>query len=500
MNAILQCLLLIIGSYLLGSLSSAILVTRVWTGKDIRTLGNRNAGAANVARSVGLLPAALVTVVDFSKGAIPVFIARYLNLADLCAITGASAAVIGHSYPIYFRFRGGKGLAASLGALLALTPVETLLVLPVLGLVYLVLTGSAVTGALVALVLLIGLNFWRGYSLVVVLSPLVFLIVMALCTLPQAIQDWRRGEDKGQVIVSWLHQKEREKRNGGVAIVTDSVSSLPADIYVRERIRVVPMALVLPDGAYQDGIDIDPRTFYRRLREDQVHPKTSAPSPGEFAEVFDELSERYDTVVVLTPPKELTQTWNSAKLAGEQVAGRLTIQVIDSRTAGPAQGFLAVAAARALAEGADREAIVQSIQQAQRRVGLIGVLDTLKYLVAGGRVPAASRWIQSALQVYPLVYLVKGQVRLMGMARTKSKAVERMVRWVLSRLSGKRVSLAVFHTDALAEAVSLSDRLTAELNPEESFITEMTPVVGAHAGPGLVGVAWWEDPLKPPKD
>ncbi len=111
------CPLLILGSYLLGSVSSAILVTRLWTGKDIRSLGNRNAGAANVARWVRLLPAALVSVVDFSKGALPVYVAQRLGLGDACALSGAVAAVVGHSYPLYFRFRGGKGLAASLGVL-----------------------------------------------------------------------------------------------------------------------------------------------------------------------------------------------------------------------------------------------------------------------------------------------------------------------------------------------------------------------------------------------
>lgn len=189
------CPLLILASYLLGSVSSAILVTRLWSGTDIRTLGNRNAGAANVARSVGLLPAALVSVVDFSKGALPVYAAHQPGLGDACALGGAVAAVIGHSYPFYFRFRGGKGLAASLGALLVFTPFETLLVLPVLGLVYLVITGSAVTGALVSLSLLIGLNLWRGRPLIVALAPLALLVAMGLCTIPQMLLDWRERAD-----------------------------------------------------------------------------------------------------------------------------------------------------------------------------------------------------------------------------------------------------------------------------------------------------------------
>ncbi|MBC8507225.1 MAG: glycerol-3-phosphate acyltransferase [Chloroflexi bacterium] len=196
MNSYRYCLFLVTVNYLLGSASSAILVTWLWVRKDIRTLGNRNAGAANVARSVGILPAAVVTIADFAKGAVPVLIARWLGMANVCALVGVVAAVIGHSYPIYFRFRGGKGLAASLGALLVFTPIETLLVLPLLGLVYLVITGSAVTGALVVLGLLIGLNLWRGYPLVITLAPLVLLVTMGLCTIPQILYDWRRRVNK----------------------------------------------------------------------------------------------------------------------------------------------------------------------------------------------------------------------------------------------------------------------------------------------------------------
>jgi glycerol-3-phosphate acyltransferase PlsY len=182
------CIILISASYLIGSISSAILVTRIWTGKDIRNLGNGNAGAANVGRSVGILPASLVVIFDFSKGALPVLAGGSMGLSEGCALAGAVAAVLGHSYPIYFHFRGGKGLAAALGALLALTPWETFLVLPVLGYVYLVLTGSAVSGALAALLFLVGLDIWRGHPLVIILSPLVLLLAVGIGSLPEIIR------------------------------------------------------------------------------------------------------------------------------------------------------------------------------------------------------------------------------------------------------------------------------------------------------------------------
>lgn len=488
------CPLLILASYLLGSVSSAILVTRLWTGKDIRTLGNRNAGGANVARSVGLLPAALVSVVDFSKGALPVYVAHLLGLGNACALGGAVAAVFGHSYPLYFRFRGGKGLAASLGALLVFTPFETLLVLPVLGLVYLVITGSAVTGALVSLSLLIGLNLWRGRPLVIVLAPLVLLLTMGLCAIPQMLLDWRERADKKRLLAYWLSPRDETAKKGRVAVITDSIASLPPEWGSREKIHVVPLALILPEGQYRDGVDIDPRQYYRRLRQDGLSPKTSAPSPGEFAAVFQQLAKTHRSGVVITPPQELTQTWESARLGAEMTAEHFLAEVVDSRTAGPAQGFIALAAARAVAAGADLQTVLEIVQETQKNVGFVGALDTVKLLIEGGRVAHLNRWLKSALRLYPILYIHEGQIRLIGMARTKAKAVERMLDWLREKLPPEGFSLAVAHTDAFEEAAALEKRLLSLFHPEEHFLTELTPVIGAHAGPGLLGVGWWLHP------
>lgn len=485
------CALLIGGSYLLGSISSAILVTWIWTRQDIRKLGNGNAGTANVARSVGLVPAAFVALSDFAKGAIPVMIARWLGFGDACALAGATSAIIGHSFPVYFRFRGGKGLAATLGALLVFSPFETLAVLPLLGLVYLVITGSAVTGAIVALGLLIGLNYWRGYSLVIVIAPLVFLVTMGLCTIPQILSDWRQRANKADLLLYWLSPKERPGQVRTAAVVTDSLASLPSEICAREQIHVVPLALILPEGVYRDGVDVDPREYYRRLREDNLSPKTSAPSPGEFLNLYQRLAANHRAAIVITPPKELTQTYEAAVLAGEMIADRLSVHVVDSRVAGPAEGFVALAAARLAGSGALPEAILAALERLQKDVGFVGVLDTLKFLIEGGRISEARQWIHSALRLYPVLCIVHGQIRLIGMARTKAKAVDRMVHWLETTLPKNGVALAVCHTDAPQEAAALAERIVQIFHPTETFVAELTPVIGAHTGPGVVGVAWW---------
>jgi acyl-phosphate glycerol 3-phosphate acyltransferase len=488
------CVVVIFGSYLLGSVSSAILITRVWTGKDIRLMGNKNAGTMNVVRSVGIFPATLVIVFDFLKGAIPILASQTLGLGETCALAGAASAIVGHSYPVYFHFRGGKGLAASIGALLVLTPVETLLMLPILGVVFLLITGSAVTGALVAFSFLIALNIWRGYSLAIILSPLVFLVVMGLCSIPDVLQGWHKNADKKKLIAYWLNPSKPYIGNHRVAIVTDSVASLPSELCSQEKLFVMPLALILPDGIYHDGVDIEPRAYYRRLREEQIHPKTSAPSPGEYIQLYEQLLKSYEAIVVLTLPQELSQTWSSARLAVEESPEHQAVEVIDTRVAGPAQGFVALAAARAAKKGAGLDPIVQLVQLTMKNVGLIVVLDTLNYLLESGRVKDVQKWVQSAIQVYPILSIIEGKIRLLGLSRTKSKAVERMILWLESALPQGKVNLAYVHTDALEEAKHLEERLSNSLQPVEHFVTEMTPVIGAHTGPGLVGVAWWSYP------
>lgn len=167
-------------------------------------LGNRNAGAANVFRTVGRPAGALVSLLDIGKGAVEVGLMRAAGLGGWWPLAGGVAAVLGHCFPVYLGFRGGRGLAASLGTLLALMPLETAIVLPLLGLIYIVLTGSSVTGALVSFVCLIWLARWREQPLPHILAPLVLLLAMGVCVIPIELRTWRLAPDKKRLLVHYL--------------------------------------------------------------------------------------------------------------------------------------------------------------------------------------------------------------------------------------------------------------------------------------------------------
>ncbi|GIV64410.1 MAG: hypothetical protein KatS3mg045_1749 [Bellilinea sp.] len=487
------CVLALIFSYLLGSISSAVLITRLWKKTDIRLLGDGNAGTANVARSVGLLPAAFVALLDIAKGSLPVVIARLLLLGEGCAVFCVVAAVVGHNYPVYFRFKGGRGLATSLGGLLALTPAPTLIALPVYGLVYFATLGSGILATLVTFPLLIYLNYLRDLPPLVVWSPLIMALTTAVCSVPHLLPRWLKLSDKRQILVELFPAySPRPQPTAAPAIFTDSIASLPEDLAKREGIHIVPMSLIMDGKALPDDETIDRRAYYQMLRTSHSRPTTAAPAPGEFLSRLWALDGKTSTALVLTPPADLTQCYNSARLAAEQLADRMKVEVIDCGVAGPAQGLMAILAARLARQGTSLEKIITALNKARQQVGMIGVLDTLSFVEHSGRVNAVRPLLNTALRVYPILTLREGQIHLEGMERTRRKAIERMLTWLEKNLKAKGSVLICFHADDAACAEQIAQTLQDKLNPAELYITEMTPVIGAHTGPGLVGVAWWQ--------
>jgi glycerol-3-phosphate acyltransferase PlsY len=209
-------ILVIVLGYLLGAIPSAYLITRWIKGMDIRSLGTGNPGTASVFRTVGLEAAIAVGAVDIGKGAVPVLLARGAGLSGGWALAAGMASVLGHYYSPYLRFRGGRGIAASIGTLLALMPLETAATLPLLGLVYIVLTGSSSTGTLAGFTTLIGLARCRGQPTVYILAPVVLMLLMGLRLLPDTIRIWRAAPDKGELIYRNLIRKRGTKgRNNG---------------------------------------------------------------------------------------------------------------------------------------------------------------------------------------------------------------------------------------------------------------------------------------------
>ncbi|MEA3345294.1 MAG: DegV family protein [Chloroflexota bacterium] len=276
-----------------------------------------------------------------------------------------------------------------------------------------------------------------------------------------------------------------------VAVVTDSAANLPPELVEKYQIAVIPLLVVFGREAFRDGVDITTREFYRRLRTEDQLPTTTTPSVGDFLSLYSKLSQKAESIVSIHLSRGLSATVETAEEAA-QMFDEVPVHVIDSRTAVMAQGFIALEAARA-AQGGGLEAVVARAEEMISRVDLIAMLDTLEYLYRGGRIGRAARLMGSVLNFKPLLFVKDGVADALERPRTRAKAMQRMLEIVAERVEGLPAHIAVMHADALEEAKRLHREVAARFHCVELYITEFTPVLGTHAGPGLVGLSFWAE-------
>lgn len=282
-----------------------------------------------------------------------------------------------------------------------------------------------------------------------------------------------------------------------VAIVIDSSTCLPPEFLQRYDISVVPHVLIIDGQAYRDGVDLGPSEFYRLLQKNQSVPSTAAPKPIDFLNAFTTMSRQSESILCLTLADTFSSTYNSARVAREMAASSLPdvpIRVVDTRAAAGAAGLVVLEAARRAQEGADLTRVTQRVEELIPKVNLIALLDTLFYLARGGRVPKVAAWAGSLLGMKPIAELKLGEAHLLEKPRSRAKAVARLVAIMEERVSGRPVHVNVMHTAALQDAEALQRKVAQEFNCVENFVTEFTPVMGAHLGPGLLGLAFYAEP------
>lgn len=278
----------------------------------------------------------------------------------------------------------------------------------------------------------------------------------------------------------------------GIAIVTDSTSYIPPELLKKHSISVAPQVLIWGEQTYRDGVDIQPDEFYAKLKTAKTMPSTSQVSPAAMQAVFQPLVDQGREVIGIFVSSKLSGTQQSAAQAREMMgsAGE-KVTIVDSLATAMALGFISIAAARAAEGGASVKECVAVAEKARDNSGLFFAVDTLEFLHRGGRIGGAQRFIGSALNLKPILALKDGRVEGVERIRTKSKAQERVLELVAEQVKGKsNIRLATLHANAAEDAKSLLDRAAKELNPVETLFTEVSPVVGTHAGPGTVGLAY----------
>ena len=279
-----------------------------------------------------------------------------------------------------------------------------------------------------------------------------------------------------------------------VAIVTDSTSDLPSQLARTRSITIVPLTLHFDGRSLLDGVDIKPSEFYRKLPNATMHPTTSQPAPGQFAEVYGELLTNHDAVVSVHISEKLSGTYASA-VQGADMTDPKRVHVVDSALVSMSLGLLTLAASELAARGASAESVVERISAMRDQVQTYFSVATLEFLRRGGRIGRANALLGSVLQVKPVLCIRDGLVTPLERVRTFDRALNRVIDLAREVDRGKGLCVVVGHADAEQDA----ERVARELEPvaETLMIQPLGPVVGAHAGPGVVGVGCYPADLLP---
>ena len=275
-----------------------------------------------------------------------------------------------------------------------------------------------------------------------------------------------------------------------VAIVTDSSAYIPNDLVKEYSITVAPQVLIWGNESYDDGVDIQPTEFYTRLKNAKVMPSSSQVTPASFHKIYKRLlDEKYDILAILIADK-LSGTIASAKQAKEFFPDAV-IQIFDSNSTAMALGFQVLAVARALAKGASLEECLALAEKARDHTGVVFTVDTLEFLRRGGRIGGAAAFLGTALNIKPILELKDGRIEPIEKVRTRKKALDRLIELVEDRSGGRRpIRLATLHANAQSDAESVLETARVKFGAIESILSEVSPVIGTHAGPGTVGLAF----------
>jgi len=277
-----------------------------------------------------------------------------------------------------------------------------------------------------------------------------------------------------------------------VAVVTDTTANLPPEMAAQHDVTMVPLYVVFGTDRMERETDItDYAAFFEELRSAESLPSTSQPSVGDFVGAFAPLLEEGLEVISIHLSAGLSGTFDSARQAAEQLErdgkGGERVRVVDSATAAGALGLLVLAGSACARAGGTLDEVEQRVLEARESLKMWFAVDTLEFLRRGGRIGAASAWIGSTLRIKPIL-TVESELTPVERVRTSARAVERLVDYAQQRHDSGADAWIVQHIAAPKEAAALTERCRDVFGTEPVFVSEIGPVLSAHAGPGLLGV------------
>lgn len=271
-----------------------------------------------------------------------------------------------------------------------------------------------------------------------------------------------------------------------IAVVTDSSAGIPLELAQRLGLYIVPIGVQINQQPYKEGVNLDQKFFYEQLAITH-NISTSQPSPGDFLATFNKAAQKAQQIISIHVTSKGSGTVSVANLAAQELD--LPISVVDSETAGMAQGFIALAAAQAAMLGKNQREILALIERAKKQTAVFVAVPTLKYLEKSGRISSAKRMIGSVLSIKPILGVKDGKVDAVEKARSYPRALQSLISLIADKFPEGKPLVAIMHSGAHHEALEFKAKIEKNLNCSKAFLAEMGVSLAVHGGQGMLGIA-----------
>ncbi|HEY91625.1 MAG TPA: DegV family protein [Dehalococcoidia bacterium] len=272
-----------------------------------------------------------------------------------------------------------------------------------------------------------------------------------------------------------------------VKIVTDSTADISPELAEEMGVRIVPVYLRFGTEIFRDGVDITKETFYSKLKTSPLHPSTSQPTPQDFAEVYSDCANEAEGIVSIHVSSKVSGTYNAALQGGELQKYKCQVEVVDSQLTSMGLGLVVMAAARLARAGESVHSVLEETNKAIGQVRMLGLFDTMKYLVRGGRISKATGSVAKILNIKPLFTFKEGEIVRTSLARTYSQGVAKLYQFASSLPSVQE--LAIAYSTVPAQAERLKEKLLAVFPDLDIHISQLGAGLGVHGGPGVLLIA-----------
>jgi len=284
-----------------------------------------------------------------------------------------------------------------------------------------------------------------------------------------------------------------------VKIVTDSGSDIPPEVVQELGITVIPLYIRFGDEVYRDGVDISADQFYDKLAHSRILPKTSTPSPGDFAKIYNQLAAETDSILSIHLSTRYSGTYNAATVAKDYAPEGCTVKVIDSKSVSMGCGLVAITAAREAKAGADLEQVMQTVNKAILRTHIVGMIADINYVLSGRRLslPGAHLFLGKIGTLFRFKLLGEiyeaGKVRGRGMFFREAKALDKLEKCVTEFQSIEE--MAILYAKNPEWAQDFAERITSVFPKKRIYNARLSCATGVHGGPKALAVAFMERKL-----